>query len=62
MALSSLMQSQLQTESRSRKHRVPNKTNLKRSTPRYTIMEKVKSKEIILKATRRKQISYKEIP
>ena len=39
-----------------RKHRVPNKMNPKRPTPRHIIIEmpKVKYKEIILKASREK--------
>ena len=45
--------------------RVPNKLDLKRTTPRYIIikMPKVKDKERILKAAREKQIvAYKGVP
>ena len=50
---------------KSRKHRVPNKLNPKRPTPRHiTIkMQKVKDKERILKAAREKQfVIYKGDP
>ena len=45
--------------------RVPNKTDPKRTTPRHIIikMPKVKDKETILKAARKKQIvAYKRVP
>ena len=45
--------------------RVPNKMDLKRSTPRYILikMAKVKDKEKILKAAREKQlVAYKGAP
>ena len=46
-------------------HRVPNKLNLKRTTPRHIIikMTKVKDKERILKAAREMQrVTYKGVP
>ena len=49
----------------SRKHRVPNKVNPKRPTPRHIIikMPKVKDKERILKAAREKQlVTYRGVP
>ena len=48
-----------------RKHRVPNKLDPKRTTPRHIIikMPKVKDKEKILKAAREKQIvTYRRVP
>ena len=44
---------------KSRKHRVPNKMDTKRPTPRYIIinMPKVKDKERISKAAREKRVS-----
>ena len=45
--------------------RVPNKKNIKRPTPRHTIMKmpKVKDKERMLKAAREKQlVTYKGVP
>ena len=50
---------------KSRKHRVPNKLDPKRTTPRHIIikMPKVKDKEKILKAAREKQIvTYRRVP
>ena len=50
---------------KSRKHRVPNKMNLKRSTPRHNIIEfsKVNDKDCILKAAREKQlVTHKGAP
>ena len=46
-------------------HRVPNKMDTKRTTPRHIIikMPKVKDKERILKAAREKQrVTYKGVP
>ena len=47
------------------KHRVPNKLNPKRTTPRHIIikMPKVKDKVRILKAARKKKrVTYKRVP
>ena len=46
------------------KHRVPNKMDAKRPTPRHIInMPKVKDKERILKVEREKhEITYKGVP
>ena len=48
---------------KSRKHRVPNKLNPKRTTPRHIIkMPKVKDKQRILKAAREKQrVTFKGV-
>ena len=46
--------------SRCRKHRVPDKMDTNRSTPRHTVIKMAKNKETILKAAREKQlITYK---
>ena len=51
---------------KSRKHRVPDKMDPKRTTPRHIIIKipKVKDKERILKAARRKKqrVTYKGVP
>ena len=50
---------------KSRKHRIPNKMDTKRTTPRNIIikMPKVKDKERVLKVARKKQIvTYKGVP
>ena len=45
-------------------HRIPNKTDQKRPTPRHIIvkMSKVKDKERILKAARERQLPTRELP
>ena len=54
-----------ETDIKSRKHRVPNKIDAKRPTPRHIIikMQKVKDKERILNAAREKQLLiYRRVP
>ena len=49
--------------SRSRNHRVPNRINSNRSTPRHVVIQMAKIKERILKASREKQlVTYKGAP
>ena len=48
-----------------RKHRVPNRLNPKRTTPRHIIIKitKIKDNERILKAAREKEtVTYKGVP
>ena len=52
-----------ETDSKSKKHRVPNKMNLKRLTVRHITIKMWKVKEIILKAARgNKLVTYKGTP
>ena len=52
-----------ETDSKSKKHRAPNKINLKRLTLRHITIKTLKVKEIILKAARGNNlVTYKGTP
>ena len=49
---------------KSRKHRVPNNMDAKRTTPRHIVIktQKIKDKEILKAAKEKKLVTYTEVP